>query len=171
MKDENKHGNNGHHEMGMRGVTRPMAKKEVRQHNKEMHHDGQEQKGKGAMKMKKEMHRKMLEMHLFNKNGFNVPLPVPSLSTNEPAFDPGESVYIWRGPTWMMFNWFRHRFLLDKGYTQEAEAMLKSVKELISRSGFREYNHPFTGQGLGAHSFTWSGLVMDMIRSQMKETE
>ncbi|MCJ8166750.1 trehalase-like protein [Pontibacter sp. E15-1] len=108
----------------------------------------------------------VLERHLFHKDGFRVPYPVPSLSVHEPAFDPGESVYIWRGPTWVMFNWFMHRFLLDKGYTQEAAELLRSVKELIAKSGFREYYNPFTGEGLGAHSFTWSGLVLDMMQAQ-----
>lgn len=108
----------------------------------------------------------VLERHLFSKDGFHVPFPVPSLSTNEPAFDPGQSVYIWRGPTWVMFNWFMHRFLLQKGYRQEAAELLLSVKKLISGSGFREYYNPFSGAGYGAHSFTWSGLVLDMINTE-----
>lgn len=110
----------------------------------------------------------VLERHLFSQNGFHVPFPVPSLSTNEPAFDPGESVYIWRGPTWVVFNWFMHRFLLQKGYRQEAEELLLSVKKLISGSGFREYYDPFSGAGHGARGFTWSGLVLDMIHAQQE---
>ncbi|MCJ8166749.1 vitamin K epoxide reductase family protein [Pontibacter sp. E15-1] len=62
-KNDNKNGQGGHHEMGMRGVTRPMAEKEVRQHNKEMHGDGKEKEDKGDMKMSGEMRQKMLEMH------------------------------------------------------------------------------------------------------------
>jgi hypothetical protein len=43
--------------MGMRGVTRPMAEKEVRQHNQQMHDDGHD------MKMSDEMRLHMLHMH------------------------------------------------------------------------------------------------------------
>lgn len=110
--------------------------------------------------------RRVLERHLFGRNGFDVPFPIPSLSTREKAFNPSESIYIWRGPTWVVFNWFMHGFLLEKGYRQEAQELLLSVKKLITRSGFREYYHPFTGKGYGASDFTWSGLVLDMQQRQ-----
>jgi len=101
-----------------------------------------------------------------------VPFPVPSLAVDEPAFKPGASLYIWRGPTWVVFNWFMQQFLLEKGYTQEAQELLLSVKRLITQSGFREYYNPFTGEGHGAADFTWSGLVVDMIdRQQEAEAE
>ena len=50
--DKQQHGN-----MGMRGVTRPMAEKQVREHNQQMH------EGNGEMKMDPEMREKMLHMH------------------------------------------------------------------------------------------------------------
>ncbi|MCC9136928.1 amylo-alpha-1,6-glucosidase [Pontibacter silvestris] len=108
----------------------------------------------------------VLEHHLLSKDGFNVPFPLPSLSTNDAAFNPEESLYIWRGPTWVVFNWFMQQFLLEKGQMQEAQKLLHSVKKLITRSGFREYYNPFTGEGYGARDFTWSGLVLDMIHRQ-----
>ena len=42
--------------------------------------------------------------------------------------------------------------------------MLESIKELIEKSGFREYYNPNTGKGYGAMDFTWSGLVVDMMK-------
>ncbi|MHA6247473.1 amylo-alpha-1,6-glucosidase [Pontibacter sp. CAU 1760] len=119
----------------------------------------------------KDICKAVLERHLFQGDGFDVPYPVPSLSTNEPAFNPDESVYIWRGPTWVVFNWFLHQFLLRKGYGQEAGKLLQSVKKLISNGGFREYYDPFTGKGHGAKAFTWSGLVLDMIQAQDRYQE
>ncbi|RIJ34500.1 trehalase-like protein [Pontibacter oryzae] len=113
----------------------------------------------------------VLERHLLGQDGFHVPFPIPSLSVREPAFNPRESVYIWRGPTWVVFNWFMHRFLLRKGYKEEADGLLLSVKKLITKSGFREYYDPFTGAGHGAHSFTWSGLLLDMIKASQQKTE
>ena len=40
----------------------------------------------------------------------------------------------------------------------------KSV-ELVSKNGFREFFNPFSGEGYGAHNFSWSTLVVDMILS------
>jgi hypothetical protein len=58
--------------------------------------------------------------------------------------------------------------LLDRevcsGYTQEANKLLETVQKLIEMSDFREYYYPFSGVGYGASEFTWSGLVVDMIR-------
>ncbi|GAB3542451.1 trehalase family glycosidase [Pontibacter brevis] len=113
-----------------------------------------------------EVCRQVLERHLLHKDGFHVPYPVPSLAVDEPAFNPDESLYIWRGPTWVVFNWFMQGYLLEKGYQQEAQELLLSVKRLITKSGFREYYNPFTGEGHGAREFTWSGLVVDMINRQ-----
>lgn len=67
-----------------------------------------------------------------------------------------------------MFNWFKG-YLLEKGYTKEANELLHSVKKLITRSGFREYYDPFTGEGHGAEEFTWSVLVVDMINRQQED--
>ncbi|GAB3831506.1 amylo-alpha-1,6-glucosidase [Pontibacter rugosus] len=112
--------------------------------------------------------KRVLHRHLQQQNGFHVPYPIPSLAVDEYAFNPDESLYIWRGPTWVMFNWFMHGHLLDIEYTQEAQELLLSIKRLITQSGLREYYDPFTGAGHGAQNFTWSGLVMDMIKRQQQ---
>ena len=117
-----------------------------------------------------EISNKVMDSHFFNKKEFSTPFPIPSLAINSPAFDAGESIYIWRGPTWIVFNWFMHRFLLEKGFEKEASLLIKSVKKLISQSGFREYYNPFTGEGNGAKDFTWSGLIVDMMNKEYGET-
>ncbi|GAB3831501.1 vitamin K epoxide reductase family protein [Pontibacter rugosus] len=75
--EENKHDDSGSHQggMGMRGVTRPMAEKQIREHNKQMHQhgkqhenqDGQQkqdkEKDKGGMGMSEDMRKQMLHMH------------------------------------------------------------------------------------------------------------
>lgn len=115
-----------------------------------------------------EVRKGVLDKHLLGKDGFHVPFPIPSLAVDELAFNPDGSLYIWRGPTWVVFNWFMQGYLLEKGYKKEAQELLLSVKQLITRSGFREYYNPFTGEGNGAEDFTWSGLVVDMINRQGK---
>jgi glycogen debranching enzyme len=114
---------------------------------------------------------KVIEKHLFNKNEFAVPYPVPSVAVNHPSFDPNESLYIWRGPTWAVYSWFLHKCLMERGFRKAATKMVETLKELISKGGFREYYNPYTGEGYGAYDFTWSGLVVDMMDMEEKEPE
>lgn len=118
-----------------------------------------------------EVSERVVKKHFFNSDEFQTRYPMPSLAQNERAFDPGESIYIWRGPTWIVNNWFLHKFLVNKGYGEEAKDLVESIKQLIQKSGFREYYNPFTGEGHGAKSFTWCGLVLDMIRTQKQKDE
>lgn len=66
------------------------------------------------------------------------------------------------GPTWIGVNWFVYKGLVNYGFNDIAERVKDSSLKLIKRSGFREYYHPHTGEGLGAPNFTWGGLVLDM---------
>lgn len=113
--------------------------------------------------MPEEICKDVIDAHFFNKEEFHTEYPVPSLAINDPAFDPGQSMYIWRGPTWIFNNWFMHQFFLEQDNTDEAQHLIDSITNLIEKSGFREYYNPFTGEGYGAHNFTWGGLVLDMI--------
>jgi hypothetical protein len=51
-----------------------------------------------------------------------------------------------------------------RGFHERAERLRRSLWQLIERSGFREYYNPFTGEGHGAREFTWSGLLIDMLK-------
>ena len=110
-----------------------------------------------------EMGREVVETHFFRQNEFHSKYVIPSLSLDHPAFNPRHSMYIWRGPTWVVYNWFLHQFFLSEGYDQAAAHLILSIKELITKSGFREYYNPFSGEGYGARDFTWSGLIIDML--------
>ncbi len=113
--------------------------------------------------MPEDIRKGIIDAHFFNKEEFHTEYPIPSLSINDPAFNPEESMYIWRGPTWIFNNWFMHQFFLEQGNEEEAQHLIDSITRLIDKSGFREYFNPFTGEGYGAHNFTWAGLVLDMI--------
>lgn len=102
---------------------------------------------------------KLVSNHLLNKNEFWTNFPIPTTSLDEPAFDPQG---FWRGPTWIAINWFIYKGLLNYGFNDIAKKIKKSSLELLQKSGFREYFNPFTGEGWGAHNFTWGCLAVDM---------
>ena len=115
----------------------------------------------------KEIATKVVKRHFFSKDEFHLEHPIPSVSKTEQSFDPHNSRFLWRGPTWPVINWFMYNCYKKYGFDKEAAELLKSVKFLIDKSGFREFYNPFNGTGYGAKEFTWPGLVVDM----MKESE
>ncbi|MDP3989481.1 MAG: trehalase family glycosidase [bacterium] len=103
---------------------------------------------------------KLILTHLRNPAEFDAVCGVPTVAKNDPAYDP---VGFWRGPVWMSVHWFISKGLRGYGFHNEADRIVQKSCELIQRSGFREYYHPDTGEGLGAVDFTWSALIVDMI--------
>jgi glycogen debranching enzyme len=105
---------------------------------------------------------RVLGAHFSNEREFATPIPLPSLAACDPAFYPGDSPYIWRGPTWAFPNWFLYHALRRRGRDAQAERLRAALWHALQTSGFREYYNPFTGEGYGARDFTWSGLLVDM---------
>jgi glycogen debranching enzyme len=106
---------------------------------------------------------RVLGAHFDREDEFGAPLPIPSVGLQDPAFFPGETPFIWRGPTWAFTNWFLYHALKKRGLDERAERLRRALWTAIERSGFREYYDPFTGAGHGAREFTWSGLLIDML--------
>jgi glycogen debranching enzyme len=110
----------------------------------------------------------LVKKHLANKDEFDLPYPIPSVAANEPSFIPGyKTVFrepvLWRGPTWICTNWFIANGLREHGFQDESEKIVARSLALVQKSGFREYFNPFSGEGYGAQTFSWSTLVVDMI--------
>lgn len=100
--------------------------------------------------------------HLHPGGPFDVPWPLLTVDIRDPSFCRADTLFLWRGPTWAFVNWYLYKAFCARGATGLAEQVKASLLELVSRSGFREYCDPFTGEGLGARDFTWSGLLVDM---------
>ena len=111
----------------------------------------------------KKMAYEILTRHFLNKDEFNLEYPIPSTAKTEPSFDPHDSRYLWRGPTWPVVNWFFYHSYMANGFQKEAKRLYEAMKDLIEKSGFREFYNPFNGKGYGAEAFTWSGLIVDMM--------
>ena len=94
---------------------------------------------------------------------FWLPYPLPSVPASDPKFMPGNPRgFIWRGPTWINTNWFLSHALRRHGYADLADTIVTRSLEAVEKSGFREYYHPYTGEGLGARDFGWTTLVLDL---------
>ncbi|MFH1176698.1 MAG: trehalase family glycosidase [Acidobacteriota bacterium] len=91
--------------------------------------------------------------------------PVPSVPLSAKAFRAGDegAQLLWRGPTWLNSNWYLARGLKTHGRGDLAAVLVERSVELIEKSGFREFYNPHTGEGYGAHDFSWTALVLDML--------
>ncbi|MGH7237048.1 MAG: amylo-alpha-1,6-glucosidase [Candidatus Saccharimonadales bacterium] len=108
----------------------------------------------------------ILDRHFHNKQEFATEYPLPSVAINDSSFDPEASKFLWRGPTWALYNWYVYQALYYNDFKAEAETLRSSIHKLMSQSGFREYYNPTTGEGGGAEHFTWSGLIIDMLEGE-----
>lgn len=86
---------------------------------------------------------------------------VTTAARNEPEWSP---IRYWRGPAWVLVNWFVEGGLTRYGYTQLAERVHQDTMELLDKGGFVEYFNAFTGEPCGARAFSWSAaLAVDML--------
>lgn len=108
----------------------------------------------------------LLVKGLENEHVFGPPYPVPSTPLNSTWFDP---VRYWQGPSWFNTNWLIIDGLRRYGYKDHAEALQEAMLELARDHGFREYFNPLTGEGLGAHDFSWTAaLTIDLLEGAKK---
>lgn len=106
----------------------------------------------------------LIEKHLLNDKEFATPYGIPVTSTDDPAYDPEQ---YWRGNVWINVNYFVV-LGLRKIYgdhkiksTGEAWNYIRNSSYLLLKN-FYEYYNPHTGEGYGAKSLAWNGLVHDM---------
>ena len=84
-----------------------------------------------------------------------------SCSRHEMGFCP--HLY-WRGPIGVNLNWMLYHGLQNYGFSAEANQLRRVTLRLLKRSGFYEYFHPDSGEGLGSPDFSWSAaLLLDLI--------
>ncbi len=106
--------------------------------------------------------RALVDQDLFNPDTFWSPYGVRTVSKQEESYRPEG---YWRGSVWMAPHWFVYRGLVRYGFLEEAKRIREVSEKLLTQSGFREYFNPETGEGYGAHSFTWGALITDMIEA------
>jgi glycogen debranching enzyme len=117
------------------------------------------------------MHRALVD-HLKNPEEFWTPYPIPSLTKNDPDFDPDSGFYCnWRGPIWINMNWFIIRGLVKHGYRDIAKEITEKTLKMVEKEGFREFYNPLTGQGLRetTRGFGWSTLTVTLSKILKEE--
>jgi glycogen debranching enzyme len=104
--------------------------------------------------------RRLIEEHLLNAGeyalGGDVRHWVTTTSKSEPSW---EARRYWRGPVWIIMNWFIMEGLGRYGYNDLAETIRSDTLGLIKASGFREYYDPRDGSGCGSTDFSWSAAL------------
>jgi Trehalase len=72
----------------------------------------------------------------------------------------------WRGPIWVIANWFVSGAFDRSGDRQLANQIRQSTVKLLLEHGFAEYYDADTGLPCGARAFSWSAsLVLDLLDS------
>ncbi len=105
-----------------------------------------------------------LQRMMFDVDDFSTPYGIPTISLSDSNFNL-DSIWPWpnwRGPVWFASNWMIIKGLRRYGYQDEADALKHQSRQLIEKSGFREFYNPFSGEGYGAKDFIWGGLLLDM---------
>ena len=110
---------------------------------------------------------RLVEQHLLNPKEYarddQVRYWVTSTSRAEPAW---EARRYWRGPVWMITNWFLLEGLRRYGYDDLAEVIRQDSLRLVEAAGFREYYDARDGSGCGSADFSWSAaLTLELTAS------
>ena len=110
-----------------------------------------------------DVRRRLVEEHLLDRRRYAAPCGIPSVSMQEPSFNPRwDRFRCWRGPSWANTAWLFHPSLRELGYERHAHHVASSLANAARRDGLREYYDPLTGRGLGARGFGWSTLLAEL---------
>jgi len=103
---------------------------------------------------------RLVEEHLLNPNEYapagEVRHWVTTTARTEPTW---EARRYWRGPVWIIMNWFLMEGLQRYGYDDLAEIIRQDTLDLIETAGFREYYDARDGSGCGSVDFSWSAAL------------
>jgi len=104
--------------------------------------------------------QRLVEKHLLNADEYapagEVRHWVTTTAKTEPTWEPRR---YWRGPVWIIMNWFLMEGLQRYGYDDLAEVIRKDTLGLIEAAGFREYYDARDGSGCGSVDFSWSAAL------------
>ncbi len=110
------------------------------------------------------MRRRLAEEHLLDKRRYAAPFGIPSVSMQEPSFNPRwDRFRCWRGPSWINTAWLLVPPLRALGYEHHADRVALSLASAATRDGLREHYDAITGRGMGARRFGCSALLPELL--------
>jgi glycogen debranching enzyme len=108
----------------------------------------------------REQAQRLVEEHLLNPKEYapdgEIHHWVTTTAKNESTW---EARRYWRGPVWIIMNWFIMQGLRRYGYDDLVETIRQDTLGLMETSGFREYYDPRDGSGCGSTDFSWSAAL------------
>ena len=107
-------------------------------------------------------------VHQLKEANFWTVFPIANTPTDSPDYAPE---YYWRGNVWPCLNWLIYQGLRRYGFHDIADELAARSFALLEQSGFWEYYHPETGQGLGGQEFSWAAVILDMVASLSHKQE
>ena len=118
----------------------------------------------------KQQAQRLVEAHLLNPKEYaphgDVRHWVTTTAKTEPTW---EARRYWRGPVWVIMNWFIVEGLKRYGYNSLAESIREDTLSLIETGGFREYYDARDGSGCGSVDFSWSAaLSLEMSQNSTR---
>jgi len=119
----------------------------------------------------KEQAERMVQEHYLNRDTFNAPYGVRTLSKMEKMYTIRASgnPSCWLGPIWGISNYMTFRGLLSYGYEDEARELAEKTTRLFGRDierfgALHEYYQPENGEPILNRGFqNWNYLVLNMI--------
>ena len=109
----------------------------------------------------KEQAEKLVE-HLLNPREFWTTFPLPSVSADDPKYDPKG---YWRGRSWINMIWFTYWGLKKYGFEKEARMLAEKALDIMLKTFTCNENYnSLTGEPLGAPDFGWSTLMLSIIK-------
>ena len=115
----------------------------------------------------REQAQRLVEEHLLNPAEYapnsRVRHWVTTTAKTESTWEPRR---YWRGPIWIIMNWFIIEGLRRYGFEDLADTIRRDSLGLMESSGFREYYDPRDGSGCGSDDFSWSAaLTFELSKS------
>jgi glycogen debranching enzyme len=106
-----------------------------------------------------------LASHLRNPKEFASAAPVPTVSLDDPQFNP--RTWGWNGPSWIPSNWLVMESFARAGMTDDSNRIMQAMEDMMSKPdgwpGAYEQFNSNTGIPFGVADYSWSGALNDYL--------
>jgi hypothetical protein len=121
-----------------------------------------------AVPLKRDQVKAIVEGHMLNPKEFYRELPFPSLSYDNPNYDPQG---YWRGRIWPHVVYWMIQTLWRQGYEKEAEQTAARLMKMYEKSPWQFENfESATGAGIGQPDYNWGcATAIELLLERYKE--